>query len=132
MKNRSRADRIQGQSRFGGILVVRCRLNGNYHGRFLVDTGAAITAITPVVAASLDLDLQETSHQQTVISVNQTVQVPSVMLETFQVGPHEITHLEVTVLPLATRLQIDGLLGVNVLRRFRATFEFDQATLILR
>ena len=30
------------------------------------------------------------------------------------------------------RLRIDGVLGVNFLERFRSTFDFDTATLVLR
>jgi len=34
--------------------------------------------------------------------------------------------------PLPAELRVDGVLGVNFLERFRPTFEFEQAVLVLR
>jgi len=38
----------------------------------------------------------------------------------------------VLIVALPVALRVDGLLGVNFLEKFRVTFEFDQATLVLR
>jgi len=43
-----------------------------------------------------------------------------------------LTDVDVLVLAFPPELHVDGLLGVNVLGRFRATFAFDRATLVLR
>lgn len=111
---------------------MRCKLNHNYHGRFIVDTGAAITSITPQVAENLGLDLNHPTGRQEITSVHKTVQVPIVTLDTFQIGGQSVDTLEVTVFPLSANLRVDGLLGVNFLQRFRVTFEFDQTILVLR
>src|SRR5438552_3902975 len=49
-----------------------------------------------------------------------------------QVGSSEATGLEASVYDLPAVIGADGLLGLNFLRRFRVTFEFDTRTLVLR
>jgi predicted aspartyl protease len=58
--------------------------------------------------------------------------VPVVRVQSLQVGAQRLTDVEALVLGFPPELHVDGLLGVNVLGRFRATFEFDRATLVLR
>jgi predicted aspartyl protease len=53
-------------------------------------------------------------------------------LDCLQIGDIEVTNLEIGVVDFPPRLRIDGALGVNFLARFRPTFEFDTATLVLR
>jgi predicted aspartyl protease len=49
-----------------------------------------------------------------------------------QVGDKIIHNLEALIIELPTLLRVDGLLGINFLEKFRVTFEFEQATLVLR
>jgi len=44
----------------------------------------------------------------------------------------DIEDLEVILLELPSQLKLNGLLGVNFLERFRATFDFDNQALVLR
>jgi predicted aspartyl protease len=59
-------------------------------------------------------------------------QTPVVRLDSLQVGDKKVNNLEVLIVALPVALRVDGLLGVNFLDKFRVTFEFDQATLVLR
>jgi predicted aspartyl protease len=59
-------------------------------------------------------------------------QTPVVRLNSLQVGDKKVNNLEVLIVALPAALRVDGLLGVNFLEKFRVTFEFDQATLVLR
>jgi len=43
-----------------------------------------------------------------------------------------LSDVEVLVVSLPAELRVDGVLGVNFLERFRPTFEFEQAVLVLR
>jgi len=56
-----------------------------------------------------------------------TCRIPSLRL-----GTHELRNIDVALLDLPAGVNLDGLLGVNVLDRFRVTFEFRRATLVLR
>jgi hypothetical protein len=58
--------------------------------------------------------------------------VPLGRIPNMRLGSAELRDVEVALLELAPGVHLDGLLGVNVLDRFRATFEFRSATLVLR
>ncbi|MDM8518754.1 retropepsin-like aspartic protease [Anaerolineales bacterium HSG6] len=125
-------NRIIGKRGYGNVLIVKALFNKINRLSLLVDTGAAMTAITPQVAIDLDFDITKPSRWMEIASVHQTERVPVLRFDTVQVGGQRVSRLEVVVLPMPVTMRIDGLLGVNFLRRFRTTFEFDQATLVLR
>ena len=116
----------------GGVLLVPCLLHAAYRYWFLADTGAARTLITPDVALELDLDVLTPIRQERIASVHRVVSAPVVRLASVQIGAQRLTDIEALVLPLPAKLRVDGLLGVNVLEYFRTTFEFPQATIVLR
>jgi hypothetical protein len=55
-----------------------------------------------------------------------------VELRDLRVSSFHFTDLEVIVVAFPQGLHIDGLLGVNILERFRPTLGFDTGTLVLR
>src|SRR5712691_11986185 len=129
---RRRGDRIRGRRGYGGVLLVPCLLHAAYPYFFLAHTGAARTLITPDVALELDLDVRTPLRQERIASVHHVVSAPVVCLASVQIGAQRLTDIEALVLPLPAALRVDGLLGVNVLEHFRITFEFPQATVVLR
>jgi len=129
---RRRADRIQGQRKQKGVLTVPCQLNDKYHRTFLVDSGAAFTVISQRLAREMKLDITHPLRQIQIASAHQVAQTPVVRLDSLQVGDKKINNLEVLIIALPAALRVDGLLGVNFLEKYRVTFEFEQATLVLR
>jgi len=129
---RRRGDRIPGRRVHGGVLLVSCLLHDAYRYWLLADTGAAQTILTPTVAAEIGLDLRAPLRHERMASVHRVVRVPVVRVQSLQVGAQRLTDVDVLVLAFPPELHVDGLLGVNVLGRFRATFAFDRATLVLR
>jgi predicted aspartyl protease len=129
---RHRGDRIPGRRGYGGVLLVPCLFHDAYRYWLLADTGAARTLITPDVALELNLDVRTPMRQERIASVHRIVSAPVVRLASVQIGAQRLTHVEAVVLPLPVELRVDGLLGVNVLEHFRTTFEFPQATIVLR
>ena len=129
---RRRGDRVQGRRAYGGVLVIPCQLNDAYRYWFLADTGTAMTMLSQRVAEEMGLDLTRPVRQERIASVHQVAQSPVLRLSSLQVGGQRVTDLEVLVISLPPDLRVDGLLGVNFLERFRPTFEFDEATLVLR
>jgi predicted aspartyl protease len=113
-------------------LLVPCLLYDAYRYWFLADTGTSSTLLTPDVALELDLDVRTPIRQERIASVHHVVSVPVVRLASVQIGAQRLTNVEAVVLPLPAELRVDGLLGVNVLEHFRTTFEFSQATIVLR
>jgi len=130
--SRRRGDRVQGRRAYGGVLVVPCQLNDAYRYWFLADTGTAMTMLSHRVAEEMGVDLIRPVRHQRIASVHQMTQAPVLCLSSLQVGSQRVTNIEVLVLSLPPDLRVDGLLGVNFLEQFRPTFEFDQATLVLR
>ena len=129
---RRRGDRIPGRRGYGGVLLVPCLFHDAYRYWLLADTGAARTLITPDVAFELNLDVRTPMRQERIASVHRVVSAPIVRLASIQIGAQRLTNIEALVLPLPAELRVDGLLGVNVLEHFRTTFEFPQATIVLR
>lgn len=127
-----RGDRIQGRRVHGGVLVVSCLLNDVYRAELLVDTGAAFTILPPKVLEEMKVDLSRPFRYERIASVHQTARIPVIRLDSLQIGSQRATHLDVLVLALPSGLQIDGLLGVNFLGKYRMTVEFDHHTLVLR
>lgn len=130
--NRHRGDRVPGISGYKGLLTVRCQVNDKYQGRFLVDTGARLTVISQTFAQEMKLDITSPIRQVQIASAHRVDQSPVVRLSSLQVGDKRINDLDVLIIALPSALRVDGLLGVNFLEKFRVTFEFDQATLVLR
>ena len=83
-------------------------------------------------AAEMGLDLSRPLRQEHMMSVHQMAWAPVVRLRSLRVGAQHVIEIDALVLSFPEHLRIDGLLGVNVLERFRVTFEFDRSTLILR
>lgn len=109
-----------------------CLLNDAYRYWFLADTGAAVSMVSPAVAQELRLDISHPVRQERIASVHQIVRVPVVRLQSLQLGSQKVSDLDVLVFSLPSELRVDGLLGVNMLENFRATFEFTRSALILR
>jgi clan AA aspartic protease (TIGR02281 family) len=128
------ADRVRCIRHPGGVLVTVARLNRRALVRLLVDTGAAITVVVPRAAIRLGLPLDK-PHRTMIVGTAHTARaspIPIFELDSLQIGNVEATDLEVGVVDFPSHLRIDGALGVNFLARFRPTFEFDTAMLVLR
>jgi clan AA aspartic protease (TIGR02281 family) len=126
------ADRIDGRREYGGVLVIPARL-GQRRVRFLVDTGCAVTTLTPEAVDRLRLDRKLFTGQRVVFTAaGAFMTVPTGRIPSLRLGTHELRGVEVALLDLPPGVNLDGLLGVNVLDRFRVTFDFRGATLVLR
>jgi clan AA aspartic protease (TIGR02281 family) len=126
------ADRVTGQRAYGGVLIVEARI-GDLQVRLLVDTGCAVTALTPAAIDRIGLDRGIFRQRRVVFTAaGTTMAVPTGRIPGLRLGSVQLREVEVALLELAPGLRLDGLLGVNVLDRFRTTFEFRSATLVLR
>jgi clan AA aspartic protease (TIGR02281 family) len=123
--------RIRGRRAFGGVLFVPIRLWRQTFD-FLVDTGAAYSAISPALASVFNL----TATLQGAITIapahGTPVSVPRVILPEISVGGIRLTDVEALVVEFPSALRLDGLLGMNILGQFRVTLECDTSTLVLR
>ena len=133
MSARRQGNRIPGYRAYGGVLIVSALLNQKRRAYMLVDSGAAYCCITPEIARLLGYDLHRPMARRSIAGVQSvTAEVSSFRLQSLQVEGIIVQALEVLVTTFSPQLRIDGVLGVNFLERFRSTFDFNTATLILR
>lgn len=127
----ARADRIA-LSRVSGLLAVHTRINQSVEARLIVDTGAVRLVISRRVAGFLGLDLSSPLRWERLVGVGQSDPVPVVRLGRVEILACGADGLLASVYDLPPPIIADGLLGLSFLSRFRATFEFDTGTLVLR
>jgi clan AA aspartic protease (TIGR02281 family) len=99
---------------------------------FLIDTGAAYTALSKELAAFLGV---QTHPSQTMIiapAQGKTFRAPLLTIAELRVGGSRLLNVTAIALEFPPVLKIDGILGMNVLRQFRMTIEADTAHLVLR
>lgn len=115
------------------LILVPVVLNHTKAFRFIVDTGAQRIIISRYVAETLGLHILRPMRLEVIVTAERrTPPAPVVRLDSVQVGAVRSSDLEAVVFDLPPTLRADGLLGLNFLRQFRVTFEFDRSTLILR
>jgi predicted aspartyl protease len=124
-----RADRVPFLPR-RRLITVLANLDDQLEVNLIVDTGAQRSVVSPRVAQRLNLG--PPLRMQTLVGVGQSPPVPVVRLDQLRVGASTVRGLEVFVYDLPALLAADGLVGLDFLRRFRVTFDFDAAMLILR
>ena len=112
-----------------GVWIAHVVLNGRQAGRFLVDTGASVTLVSPALARALELRPagDQTTQLQTVAgnTVGSTAVLASVRLG-------EIEARDVTVVIHDPGLDLDGILGNSFLGRFTITLDADRRLLHLK
>jgi predicted aspartyl protease len=124
-----RADRVPFLPRHR-LLAVHAVLNEAFEAILLVDTGAQRSVISQ--SAAVTLNLGPPLRAQALVGVGRSPPVPVVRLDRLRVGGSPVSGLEVFVYDLPALLAADGLEGLDFLRRFRVTFDFDAEVLILR
>jgi predicted aspartyl protease len=126
------ADRIIGRRAYGGVLIVPAIVDLS-PVQLLADPGAAVTTLTPEAVERLALDRSRFTGRRVIFTAAGTyMTMPTGRIARLRLGAADLRNVEVAILDLPASVNLDGLLGVNVLERFRVTFEFRRATLVLR
>lgn len=119
----------------GAALLVPLYLNGQGPFEFVLDTGATITCVDQPLAERLNL--QEQRGQIGLgAGVGGAGRVRLVGIDSLRIGGAEASGLTACVLDLAQVRAISpdvaGLLGLNFLREFRVTLDFNRNVLLLQ
>lgn len=125
------ASRVRGRLAHGGLLLVPVRVHGQTF-EFLIDTGAAYTALSKDIVTLLDLTIVPQRTLAIAPAQGNIFRAPVVTLREFQLGGFRLANVTAIVLAFPHTLKIDGIVGMNVLRLFRFTVEIDTGTLVLR
>ncbi|BFM09490.1 aspartyl protease family protein [Halioxenophilus aromaticivorans] len=94
--------------------------------QLMIDTGASLSVVSSQRLASLN----ETEYLRSVNmnTAGGAVNADVYRLASVTLGPYELTNVEFAVLPL-DNLSADGLLGMNILERFRFNIDTEAKTL---
>ncbi len=112
----------------GPTVIVPVVLNRSIETRMILDTGATFSSISPRIAQQLGLRL---GAKVSVITPNGTTSTPLARLGSLKVGDAEVYSLLVTVFDFAPDPKIEGLLGLDFLRRFHTSIDSHRQLLIL-
>jgi tetratricopeptide (TPR) repeat protein len=108
----------------GNAMLVHVTVNGTQRALMLVDTGASITAIRPLVLRRLGLTVPSTAPRRRVAVVSgETLNVPLVVLD-LQVGDARVQNVSTAVVEaFPAEPDVDGLLGADFLQRFKVSLD---------
>jgi len=125
------ASRIKCRLAHGGVLLAPVSVEGQVF-EFLIDTGAAYTALSKDVVALLGISIDPQRVAAIAPAQGKTFSAPVITIQELSVGGFRMAKVAAVVLDFPQELKLDGVLGMNVLRRFRLTIEADTGTLVLR
>lgn len=113
----------------GAALLVAVRINGQGPYEFILDTGATVTCVDERLASSLSLpDVRGVIG--TAAGVGGQGGVRLVSVDSLSIGGVRAHELQACVVDLehlgGLGLELDGLIGLNVLSRFRVTIDFQR------
>ena len=123
-------NRIPGWFDYGGLLIVPVKLNGT-RLYFMVDSGATYCSINQKL---LDKIIAEPTDIKLSIAPigKERLSVATLRIDTFAVGGTIQKNMLVSIVDFPEGFQLDGILGMNFMGKYRITIETDTATLILR
>lgn len=113
----------------GNNFLVAARINA-IPAHLMLDTGASVTVVTTEFARRVGLRWDDT-RLVSLDTANGRVRAPVATIARLEVGSEVLTNLRVVVVELDGLRGIDGLLGMDVLSRYRVTIDRSQNSLIL-
>jgi predicted aspartyl protease len=115
------------------LIVVPARVNGSAPLRFLLDTGASHSCITPQLVEHLGL---RSKGETTALGAGGELSLQLTRIETLQVGAAQVHGLTVAIVDVShvAKLvrRIDGVVGNDFLRRFVVTIDYRRNKVTLR
>lgn len=112
----------------GSSVIVPVTLNQSLKTYLILDTGATMTMVSNRIANSLGL--RQVGYA-TGITVGGPIRRPMARLPSLQVGDAEVRNLLVSVHDFRPIPQVEGLLGLDFLRRFHVSLDSRKQLLVL-
>jgi clan AA aspartic protease (TIGR02281 family) len=115
--------------RAGGGWLVNVVLNDTRKARFLVDTGASLTVLSPELADELGIKPSRPPRILKLLTMSGETEGPAVTIPSLQVGDHEARGVAGVIHALP---DLEGILGNTFLARFSITLDARRGLLIVR
>src|SRR5262249_8389441 len=109
-------------------VIVPVTFNGSFKAKLVLDPVATITVVSRRIASNLALRALGASKVGTVGGV---ISVPLARLESLKVGEAEVHDLVVSIHDFSADPRIEGLLGLDFLKRFHVSLDARRRLLIL-
>ena len=106
-----------------GRIVIPVMVNGSGPFRFIVDTGASYSTVTPQLAKALGLEVSENASVL-VNGITGTEQVASVLIDSLEAGDVVFRNVNLPVVWAPVMAGADGFLGIAGLKTERIMVEF--------
>ena len=117
------------------IILIRAKFGKNLEGRFLVDTGSAMTLVTPAFAKKLCAEFPRVNNWKVPAPPNaeppRAVQVPLLTLGAMRYEEFTVTTASLDHLSKPLKTQLDGILGGNIIFARRCAFSVVSRRLVL-
>jgi predicted aspartyl protease len=112
------------------LILLETKVNGKGPYRFVLDTGAGMTMISPELAKKVEVRRDEA---QKAVGAGGSVQVHFGTAKSLAIGETRVEGLKVGIMDLtgiskAIETDIDGLVGYNFLYRFRVSIDYPRET----
>jgi hypothetical protein len=118
--------------RLGSLFVVTVQINETRSARLILDTGASHTILLHAIARDLGLFSLHPVTSVTMHTVGRSVQADMVHVDSIRIAGAEVRNSLTAIHDLPdTPLDIEGLLGLSVLRQFEVTLDTARSRLHL-
>jgi len=118
-------------SRAGNSFVVEVTLNGGQRVKLLVDTGASLTIIRPAALSRAGVGQADYLSQTTLNTAGGNIGASIYRVDSLQLGPEVVTDVRIGSVEIPGLGDIDGLLGMNVLNRFKFAIDQNRQVMLL-
>ncbi|MFH1874027.1 MAG: retropepsin-like aspartic protease [Pseudomonadota bacterium] len=108
-----------------GVPFISAKIFGkarSFTGRFIVDTGAAMTIVRTARVDALGFSAKDATKLFSTDSVIGREEGYRLVIPCIEVFNERIENIEIAALDLPPKYQIDGLIGMNLLNLFEFTF----------
>jgi clan AA aspartic protease (TIGR02281 family) len=113
-----------------GVWIAPVVVNGAHRGRFLVDTGASVSLLSPALARSAGVEPRRSTPTIELQTVGGRASGATALVASLRVGDVEARGVEALILDPGSGL--DGILGNSFLSRYVLTLDADRGLLQLR
>jgi predicted aspartyl protease len=112
------------------LIVLEAVVNGEGPCRFVLDTGASLTIISPELAKKIEARRDEAEKA---VGAGGSVEVYFATVKTLEIGETRLEGLKVGIMDLtriskAIETDIDGIIGYNFLSKFRVSIDYPRQT----
>jgi predicted aspartyl protease len=112
------------------LIVLETVVNGEGPYRFVLDTGASLTMISPELAKKLDVKPEKSEKA---VGAGGRLEIHFGTVKSLKIGETQLAGTKIGIMDLtgirkATETEIDGIIGYNVLKNFRVVIDYPKGT----